>query len=266
MPNANSVTEYRKLGGSFGTFGDHLASGEIEFDDPLLDSCFSLPSPEPPLLSQKLLALEVDNISSTLGLPDSQGAHLLAHGTDYMKLSSPSENLPTSCYDINETLEDIMSFIHDDRPFLKTSRFREMIDKDLEGIPDERQRTDHLSYLNDITETPGCYDSIQLEVVTAAETTNAKLNSSRFALDPTREVLVNKDMIKIDELRLRDLRGMDPDLRMVKATAKEIEQLVALGVFALVRVEDVPGSKPMDSKLLYKVKYDSRGNWIKDKA
>jgi len=67
---------------------------------------------------------------------------------------------------------------------------------------------------------------------------------------------------------MRDLRNVPANerSRCVAATAAEIEQLVALGVFALVRAVKVPGATPMESQIIWRVKYDSLGNYLKDKA
>ena len=115
-------------------------------------------------------------------------------------------------------------------------------------------------------------DEIHLEIYATADTptaTNPDSDRNPFGLDESRgEIPVAAGMLKIDELKLRDLSGYPLDVRrrLVGVKATELQQLIALGVFALVRVEHVPGLKGMGSKLVYKIKYNAQGELTKDKA
>ena len=84
-------------------------------------------------------------------------------------------------------------------------------------------------------------------------------------MDPDREVLVTKDMIHIEDWKLRDLKHYSPEdrRRMVQATATELSQLCDIGAFALV---DQHLTKPIGSNLVYRIKYSANGEYIKHKA
>ena len=107
---------------------------------------------------------------------------------------------------------------------------------------------------------------IRIEILIAAKDGKDPTDGA-FKLQPD-EIPVTKEWIKIDSSQMRDLRNVPPDQRSrcVAATAAEVEQLVKLGVFALVRADKVPGANPMDSQIIWRIKYDSLGNYLKDKA
>jgi len=69
-------------------------------------------------------------------------------------------------------------------------------------------------------------------------------------------------MVKVHTHKLVDLRGAAPHLRprMGKASLTELQQLAALGVFAIVDVRRVAGATPMTS-LVYRVKVNADGTF-----
>merc|ERR1712091_482798 len=81
----------------------------------------------------------------------------------------------------------------------------------------------------------------------------------RMSIDP--------DNIVVETAELADLKKIkDPDERskMMDAIIKEINGLVALGTFELV--PPPKGHRPIDSRLVLKVKYKADGSYAKHKA
>eukprot|EP00633_Aureoumbra_lagunensis_P010711 CAMPEP_0197341088 /NCGR_PEP_ID=MMETSP0892-20130614/46048_1 /TAXON_ID=44058 ORGANISM="Aureoumbra lagunensis, Strain CCMP1510" /NCGR_SAMPLE_ID=MMETSP0892 /ASSEMBLY_ACC=CAM_ASM_000538 /LENGTH=1284 /DNA_ID=CAMNT_0042845965 /DNA_START=532 /DNA_END=4386 /DNA_ORIENTATION=- len=81
------------------------------------------------------------------------------------------------------------------------------------------------------------------------------------------EYLVQPDDVRIEELEIKELKGItDPADRIayLKAICKEVMDIVRFGCFKLALPP--PDSKPIDSKIILKIKVDGSGNYLKHKA
>jgi len=283
MRSATNVAAYRALGGTFEQFCQDIGAGAIVFDDETLRDFFhhytgkknrlrpcTLAHVQDPILKNYYLhhepttvekheAILIHEIASTLHLNEPEVANFFCHGSDYAKATRPCENLYGAGYDINEQLMDSILLAAETSSDLDMEHISSYF-AEVASIP-ENERL-FAGTPREFKPPSEDIDEIWLVLVTEADDpSHGDLNTSRG------EIRVTKDMIKIDEHKLRDLKGYPPPevrRRLIVAAIKEIAQLCELGSFAFYKSETKVDT--VGSKLIYKIKYDTDGKFIKDKA
>ena len=274
--NVTTVAQYKEHG-RFSDFVDHLASGRLRIQDPLLDAyylqktrgnaypvqrdfpSFTLPVRTPETVTEKVLTKQYEFLSEMFNLPVSHTINMLHRDHNDHKSEPAGDSTPFDFEDINETLQQLATLLDIDPETIKpdhpvVAQYMQQFAKE------ERDAFDsHCKHLDctDVSE-------VFLEVCIAASHSDTK---NAFKLQPD-EIPVTSEWVKVDGKKMRDLRHVPPHerSRCVAATATEVKQLTDLGVFALVKAEKVPGVKPMESRIVWRVKVDSLGQFIKDKA
>jgi len=207
---------------------------------------FGPPDLPDPTDSERQYAKKIDKYAKALNLSPEVYTAFAELGHEAKKLDGTHELFTT--YNANEMVDDLLK---------------------LQTEPHYISQTDVDAFATEALKHNPNARRVQLDPTASASPTEIWLDIHHTAMaNPEYDggTTVTPEMLRIDAVKLRDLRHLSPEMkdRAVKAVAQEMNQLILLKTFEIT--EQTKETTPVSTKIVFKVKVNSKGEHVKDKA